>query len=194
MEFNVALLMPAPKQFGVADVSQFTPDTTSLDKNDIRLVKFREKIGDFQKQFEAGLKSGDLTPSPYSYKHHFTGVHSEFGAALYGREMHLSKGAVVIGKIHKHPVLNVLLKGKLAVVSENGRRVIEAPCVYSSDPNIRRVGHVLEDCIWLNVLMTKHTGEENLDKIVDEHTTDSYKDVGLFDSVDALQKAITTVI
>jgi hypothetical protein len=194
MEFNAALLTPAPQQFGVADVSQFTPDTTSLDKNDIRLVEFREKIGSFQKQFEDGLKSGDLTPSPYGYKHHFTDVHSEFGAALYGREMHLSKGAIVIGKIHKHPVLNVLLKGKLAVVSENGRRVIEAPCVYSSDPNIRRVGHVLEDCIWLNVLMTKHTGEENLDKIVDDHTTDSYKDVGLFDSVDALQKAITTVI
>jgi len=194
MEFNADLLMPAPQQFGVADVSQFTPDTTSLDKNDIRLVKFREKIGSFQKQFEDGLENGDLTPSPYVYKHHFTDVHSEFGAALYGREMHLSKGAIVIGKIHKHPVLNVLLKGKLAVVSENGRRVIEAPCVYSSDPNIRRVGHVLEDCIWLNVLMTKHTGEENLDKIVDDHTTDSYKDVGLFDSVDALQKAITTVI
>ena len=194
MEFNAALLMPAPKQFGVEDVSQFTPDTTSLDKNDIRLVEFREKIGGFQKQFEDGLQNGDLTPSPYSYKHHFTDVHSEFGAALYGREMHLSKGAIVIGKIHKHPVLNVLLKGKLAVVSENGRRIIEAPCVYSSDPHIRRVGHVLEDCIWLNVLMTKHTGEENLDKIVDEHTTDSYKNVGLFDSVDALQRAITTVI
>jgi hypothetical protein len=194
MEFNVALLMPAPKQFGVEDVSQFAPDTTSLDKNDIRLVEFREKIGDFQKQFEAGLESGDLTPSPYSYKHHFTGVHSEFGAALYGREMHLSKGAVVIGKIHKHPVLNVLLKGKLAVVSENGKRVIEAPCVYSSDPNIRRVGHVLEDCIWLNVLMTKHVGEENLDTIIGDHTADSYEEVGLFDSVDALQKAITTVI
>ena len=194
MEFNAALLMPAPKQFGVEDVSQFAPDSTSLDKNDVRLVEFREKIGGFQKQFEDGLQNGDLTPSPYSYKHHFTDVHSEFGAALYGREMHLSKGAIVIGKIHKHPVLNVLLKGKLAVVSENGRRIIEAPCVYSSDPHIRRVGHVLEDCIWLNVLMTKHVGEENLDRVVDDHTTDSYKEVGLFDSVDALQKALTTVI
>ena len=173
MEFNAALLMPAPKHFGVEDVSQFAPDSTSLDKNDVRLVEFREKIGGFQKQFEDGLQNGDLTPSPYSYKHHFTDVHSEFGAALYGREMHLSKGAIVIGKIHKHPVLNVLLKGKLAVVSENGRRIIEAPCVYSSDPHIRRVGHVLEDCIWLNVLMTKHVGEENLDRVVDDHTKKS---------------------
>ena len=194
MEFDVSLLMPAPKQFGVGDVSQFAADSTSLDKNDIRLVEFREKINSFQNQFEDGLKSGDLTPSPYSYKHHFTEVHSEFGAALYGREMHLTKGAVIIGKIHKHPVLNVLLKGKLAVVSENGRRIIEAPCVYSSDPNIRRVGHVLEDCVWLNVLMTKHVGEENLDKIEDAHTAKSYKEVGLFDSVAALQQSLTTVI
>lgn len=194
MELDASMLMPAPKQFGVEDVSQFAPDSTSLDKNDIRLVEFREKINDFQKHFEDELKSGGLTPSPYSYKHHFTEVHSEFGAALYGREMHLTKGAIIIGKIHKHPVLNVLLKGKLAVVSENGRRIIEAPCVYSSDPNIRRVGHVLEDCIWLNVLMTKHVGEDNLDKIEDAHTAKSYKDVGLFDSVDALRQSLTTVI
>jgi len=194
MEFDVSLLMPAPKQLGVGDVSQSTPDSTSLDKNDIRLVEFREKIANFQTQFENGLKSGGLTPSPYSYKHHFTEIHSEFGAALYGREMRLTKGTIIIGKIHKHPVLNVLLKGKLAVVSENGRRVIEAPCVYSSDPNIRRVGHVLEDCILLNVLMTKHIGEENLDKMEDAHTAKSYKDVGLLDSVDALQQSLTTVI
>lgn len=194
MEFTTSMLMPAPKHFGVEDVSQFAPDSTNLDKNDIRLVEFREKINDFQKQFEDGLKNGDLTPSPYSYKHHFTKVHSEFGAALYGREMHLTKGAIIIGKIHKYPVLNVLLKGKLAVVSENGRRIIEAPCVYSSDPNIRRVGHVLEDCIWLNVLMTNHVGEENLDEILNDHTANSYEEVGLFDSVNKLQQALSTVV
>ena len=42
--------------------------------------------------------------------------------------------------------------------------------------------------------MTKHVGEENLDKIEDAHTAKSYKEVGLFDSVAALQQSLTTVI
>lgn len=194
MEFMPSMLITPPKPLTVEDVDQFSPDKSGLDKNDFRLVQAREKINDFQRQFEEGLKSGDLTPSPYTYKHHFTDIHSEFGAALYGRELHLAKGAIIIGKIHKHPVLNVLLKGKLAVVSENGRRVIEAPCVYPSEPGVRRVGHVLEDCIWLNVLMTKHVGEEHLDEAVKAHTAESYKDIGLIDSVDELQKIQATVI
>lgn len=194
MEFMTSMLIPTPRSPMVEDVNQFAPDKSGLDKNDLSLVQAREKINDFQRQFEEGLKNGDLTPSPYTYKHHFTDIHSEFGAALYGRELHLAKGATIIGKIHKHPVLNVLLKGKLAVVSENGRRVIEAPCVYSSEPGVRRVGHVLEDCIWLNVLMTKHVGEENLDEVEKAHTAESYKDIGLIDSVDQLQQIQATVI
>lgn len=192
MEFMTSMLISTPPK--ILDVDQFSPDKTVLDKNDLALVHARQKINDFQKQFEEGLKSGDLTPSPYTYKHHFTDIHCEFGAALYGRELHLTKGATIIGKIHKHPVLNVLLKGKLAVVSENGRRVIEAPCVYSSEPGVRRVGHVLEDCIWLNVLMTKHVGEEHLDEVEKAHTAESYKDIGLIDSVDQLQQIQATVI
>lgn len=192
MEFMTSMLISTPPK--ILDVDQFSPDKTVLDKNDLALVHARQKINDFQKQFEEGLKSGNLSPSPYTYKHHFTDIHSEFGAALYGRELHLTKGAIIIGKIHKHPVLNILLKGKLAVVSENGRRVIEAPCVYSSEPGVRRVGHVLEDCIWLNVLMTKHVGEEHLDEVEKAHTAESYKDIGLIDSVNQLQQIQATVI
>jgi hypothetical protein len=162
------------------------PDKRVLEPNHPKLVEFREKINDFQKKYESNLESGDLTPVEYSYKHYFTEIHSEFGAALYAREMKLPKGAVVIGKIHKHPTMNVLLKGKVSVVTENGGRVIDAPCIYVSDPGVKRVGYVLEDCLWVNILMTKHVGEENLDLMEEAHTASSYKDMGLVDSLDAL--------
>ena len=169
------------------------PPPPLVGKNDLRLVQEREKINNFQKHFEDGLKSGHLTPSPYSYKHCFTDIHSEFGAALYGREMHLTKGTIIIGKIHKHPALNVLLKGKIAVVTEDGSKVLEAPCVFPSEPGVKRVGHVLEDCIFLNVLMTKHVGEENIEEAVKDHVADSYQDIGLVDSVEKLRQINNTV-
>lgn len=163
-----------------------SPDASLLDKNHPQKVQAREKINDFQSEYIKALDAGDLTPSPYSYKHHFTQMHDEFGCAMYGREMTLAKGAIVVGRIHKHPVINVLLKGKVMVVSENGKRVIEAPCVYVSEPNVKRVGYVLEDCVWLNVLMTKQVGEENLDSITDFHTAKTYEEVGLIDSTNKL--------
>lgn len=169
------------------------PPPLPLDKNDPSLVKERQKMEEFRKHYEEELKSGGLTPAPYSYEHYFTGVHSEFGAALYGRALHMSKGTVIVGKIHKHPALNVLLKGKVVAFSEGGRKEIEAPCVFPSAPGARRVGYVLEDCIWLNVLMTKHVGEESLEEVVQAHTTDSYADIGLIGSMDELNKIQTTV-
>lgn len=175
-------------------VSQDAPDASVRDKNHPAKVQVRHKLNEFQGQYIAALEAGQLTPSKYSYKHHFSDIHSEFGCALYGREMTLEKGAIVIGKIHKHPVMNVLLKGKLAVVSENGRRVIEAPCAYMSEPGVKRVGYVLEDCIWLNVLMTKTPGEEHLTETEAAHTTDSYAELGLIDSVSQATAIVAEII
>jgi hypothetical protein len=156
-------------------------DVISADKNNASAIAFRAKTNDFQDRYEAALKSGDLTPVPYSYTHQFTEKHSEFGAAMYARELSVGKGAIIIGRIHKHPTVNVLLKGKLLVVSESGRRTVEAPCTYVSEPGIKKIGYVLEDCTWLNVLMTDLVGEENLDLIVSKHTAQSYEELGLID-------------
>jgi hypothetical protein len=120
--------------------------------------------------YKKGLDNGELTPVEFEYKHHFTTVHEDFGCALYGREMHLKKGTIVIGAKHKHPSIIVLLKGKIAVVSQMGRRVLKAPCIFASDPGLRRIGFVLEDCVWANVIATAHVGEDNLSKIEEHHT------------------------
>ena len=98
---------------------------------------------------------------------------------MYGRELAMPAGAIIVGKIHKYPVFNVLLKGKLAVVSEDGQKVLEAPATYMSEAGVRRVGYVLEDCVWLNVVLTDKVGEEFVDEITDFHTTDSYDNLSI---------------
>jgi hypothetical protein len=186
--------MPALFNVDIATVDQAEPDASTADKNSLAKVQIRQRINEFQDSYVKSLNAGLLAPAGYSYKHHFSTIHEDFGCAMYGREMTLGQGAIIIGKIHKHPVMNVLLKGKLVVVSENGRRVIEAPCLYMSEPGVKRVGYVLEDCIWLNVLLSKQVGEEHLDEILDNHTVDSYSEIGLIDSVAALQTITSEVI
>jgi hypothetical protein len=127
------------------------------------------KYDEFLSLYKKGLDNGAITPAEFEFKHHFTTVHEDFGCALYGRELHLKKGTIAIGATHKHPTIIVLLKGKVVVVSQMGRRVMEAPCIYPSNPGLHRIAFVLEDCIWVNVIATAHVGEDNLSKIEAHH-------------------------
>lgn len=137
----------------------------------------RKNLQQFERLYEQELNAGNLTPVEYTLTHKFSEIHPVFGCAMYARELSMPKGTIIIGKIHKYPVMNILLKGKIAVVSEVGKVVLEAPATYMSAPGEKRVGYVLEDCSWLNVLMTDKVGEENIDAILDFHTTNSYDDL-----------------
>lgn len=81
-----------------------------------------------------------------------------FADGVYGRELFIPKGATLVGKIHKHSTLNILLRGKIAVTNADGAvRVLEGPAVFVSPPGCKKVGHALEDTVWMNVHGTKLT-------------------------------------
>lgn len=179
-----------PNQSSLDVVAPATPDAIDGDINSKERVAVREKIKVIESFFGDAIAKGDMKNADHSYNHYFTSKHEDFGAHLYGRELSLPAGTVVIGKIHKHPVINVLLKGKLFVVSENGKRTVEAPCMYTSEPGVKRVAYVIEDCVWANVLMTKHDSEEKLDLIEQDHIAKSYEDLGMIDSLEKLEKLL----
>jgi hypothetical protein len=171
-------------------VTPSTPDQIDGDLNSRERVEVREKLRLLEDFFGDAIAKGEMKNADYSYNHYFTSKHEEFGAHLYGRELSLPAGTIVIGKIHKHPAVNILLKGKLYVVSENGKRMVEAPCMYTSEPGVKRVAYVVEDCVWANVLMTRHGSEAELDLIEQDHIAKSYEDLGMIDSLEKLDKLL----
>lgn len=77
-----------------------------------------------------------------------------FGPGVYMREIQLSADTFVVGRNHRQPHMNIMLKGKLQLVDENGAtRILEAPQMYTSQGG-RKCAYVLEDTVWLNVLAT----------------------------------------
>lgn len=74
-----------------------------------------------------------------------------FASGLYGRELHIPAGTVLTGAIHKREHINIIIKGKIEVATENGAKIIEGPCVIVSPPGTKRVGIALEDTIWMTV-------------------------------------------
>lgn len=100
-------------------------------------------------------------------------LYHHFAPGQYGRELRMPKGTIIVGKIHKHAHINVLSKGRVAVVTEQGREVFEAPRTWVSTPGTKRAVYVLEDCVWTTVHVTDKT---DLQEIEDEIIAPSYEE------------------
>lgn len=86
-----------------------------------------------------------------------------FAEGIYARELHLPKGCLLTGKIHKTRHLNILSKGKILVTAVGEEsRVLEAPACFVAEPGARRAGYAIEDSVWTTV---HHTHETDLDKL-----------------------------
>lgn len=113
-----------------------------------------------------------------------------FAPGLYGRQIFMKKGDLVVGKIHKHAHINNISKGKVLVTTEFGKETLEAPCQWVSEPGTKRAVLVLEDCIWTTYHPTKET---DLEKIENHVIAKSYEDfersqLGFFGKVKKLLK------
>ena len=86
-----------------------------------------------------------------------------YAHGTYTREVFLPKGTVLTGKIHKHSCINIISKGKIAVVTDEGEKIIEAPYTFVSGSNVKKCGAVLEDTVWINV--HPWIGEEDIKMI-----------------------------
>ncbi len=74
-----------------------------------------------------------------------------FAKGLYARALSIPKHCVLTGAIHKHEHINILAKGEITVVTEDGPRRMKAPQVIVSRPGTKRAGFAHEDCVWITV-------------------------------------------
>jgi len=75
-------------------------------------------------------------------KHHYaTGV--------YGRELFIPEGQVIVSKIHKGKTFNIITEGMVSVISEMGFHTYTAPYVFVSDPFTKRVVISHMDTVWV---------------------------------------------
>ena len=111
-----------------------------------------------------------------------------FADGCYVREIFIPKGTVVVGKIHKHSHPNFLMKGKVIVITESGRKEICAPCSMISDAGTKRAVLAVEDTVWITVHVTKET---ELEKIEEEIIAKDYREIGLQDPMlDLIEKEL----
>ncbi|KKK80377.1 hypothetical protein LCGC14_2824100 [marine sediment metagenome] len=100
-----------------------------------------------------------------------------FSPGIYMREVFLPKGMLLTGKIHRHEHPNVLLKGKIEMVTESGGvETMQAPQAMISPAGTKRVIHVLEDVVWITFHHNPNN-ETDIDKLEKEIVVDNYTEL-----------------
>lgn len=89
-------------------------------------------------------------------------VAHHFGPGIYIREVTLPAGIFAVGHAQRYEHLNIMLTGKVAIVDGDQVRVLEAPLIFTGKPG-RKVGYVLETCVWQNVYATNETDIDALE-------------------------------
>ena len=87
-----------------------------------------------------------------------------FADGVYAREILLPAGTLVIGKIHRYAHLNIITKGRVAVLTEFGVEELEAPYTFTSLAGTKRVVFAYEDTIWTTLHGTQHTDPDTVEE------------------------------
>lgn len=95
-----------------------------------------------------------------------------FGPGIYIREVTLPAGIVAIGHAQRHEHMNVMLKGRVTMLNDNGTTTeLVAPMVFVGKPG-RKVGFVHEEVVWQNIYATTETDVGKLEaKFLDKSKT-----------------------
>lgn len=97
-----------------------------------------------------------------------------FAPGLYLREMTMPRDSVVTGKIHKTEHICILAKGRVTVVTEEGKKEYVAPSVIHSTPGTKRALHAIDEVVWINCHHNP-TNERDESKIEETFVTDTYE-------------------
>ena len=110
-----------------------------------------------------------------------------FCSGVYARELHIPAGAVLTGKIHRYPCINLVLAGELEVFTEEGLKVVKAPAVFKSPAGVKRAARVFSDTIWVTVHANPDNVERDSDAMADRLTVPSFEE---FDRLELHRKQI----
>ena len=126
-------------------------------------AEFQEKIDKVELAIATGMAQVDCP-----IRHIFT-------PGMYGREILMPKGTVVVSKIHKTEHPYVVSKGIAHVFIEGvGWQRIQAPFTGITKPMTRRVLLIEEDCIWTTFHATTKTDVAEIEKDIIETRIDHF--------------------
>lgn len=86
-----------------------------------------------------------------------------FSPGVYAREITIPAGTLLTGEIHKYPQLNIMSKGDMSVLTEDGIVRVQAPFTVVSPAGTKRVAFAHTETVWTTILHTELTDVEQIE-------------------------------
>ena len=83
---------------------------------------------------------------------------------MYAREITIPEGVALVGEIHLKDQINVVSKGTIRVFTEDGEKIITAPCTFISPAGVKRAGYAVTETVWTVFHATELTNEDDIRK------------------------------
>lgn len=92
-------------------------------------------------------------------------VNHYFGPGVYIREVSMSAGLFAIGHKQTKEHVNIMLKGRVLMLNEDGSTAeLVAPLMFTGKPG-RKMGYILEDVVWQNIYATEERDVQVLESM-----------------------------
>lgn len=124
-----------------------------------KITESREEIQSMAEMLKDKISTGELQAQECPVTHRFTN-------GCYLREILMPTGTRIIGKIHATEHFNILLTGKVTVVTAEGSEYIEAPHTFISKAGVQKIVIIHEECRWQTVHVTDKTDLKEIEKEV----------------------------
>lgn len=151
-------------QVGELTGGMITKDSTPFE--------IRTKICQIAERMKSSVAIGESsdTKNTYPLDHLFT-------PGLYTRSIHIPAMHMIVGRLHKHELVNVILKGRVTVITEaGGVEELIGPCMFVSPAGVKRLLFTHSDTVWT---LMHPTNKTDLDQIEAEFIAESYTEIGL---------------
>lgn len=116
----------------VQDVAEYVVKTTPTP------AQIRERLDALEAQMRT-YPQVDIPPRHY------------FAKGLYAREITIPRGTLLTGKIHTTQHINIISRGDITVLTEQGPKRVTAPCTLISPPGTKRLGYAHEETVWTTI-------------------------------------------
>ncbi|AKA60333.1 hypothetical protein P26218_30 [Rhodoferax phage P26218] len=92
-------------------------------------------------------------------------VNHYFGPGVYIREVSMAAGLFAIGHRQTQEHVNIMLKGRVLMLNEDGSTTeLAAPLMFTGKPG-RKMGYILEDVVWQNIYATNERDVQVLESM-----------------------------
>lgn len=98
-----------------------------------------------------------------------------FAQGVYGREITIPKGVVLVGRMHHQSQINFIMRGDISVTTPDGVKRVQGPCVIVSPAGTKRAGYAHEETVWITVLGTQETDPKVIEDTLTSATFEEFQ-------------------